>query len=202
MNLWMYWADQMAFVQAVTLACVLQAASVQHVPPVVILSLMKTEGGRVGAWRTNENGSHDLGPLQINDRTWVPRLARMQFGGNQKEAEAALIYDGCYNVSVGAYIFHRYLEQAGGNIGVAVGYYNSHTPYFANRYRVAFLHSLDTFIHRPKFASGVTKGIPGPLPTHARAPESSHPHSSSRQDGFNIAEARPPVTVNLPGRRK
>lgn len=134
------------FIRPLTMACIMHAASLQHIPSVVIFSLLKTEGGHVGSWTTNTNGSHDLGPMQVNDQTWVPKLANMEFGGDTRKAAAALIYDGCYNVQVGAFIFKKYLLEAGGNFGRAVGYYNSHDPYYANRYRQLFLHSLDAFI--------------------------------------------------------
>ena len=130
----------------VTLACILAAAQLQHVPSVLVMALLKTEGGSVGGWTTNQDGSHDLGPMQVNDRTWVPRIAKMQFRGNKEAAARELIYDGCYNVEVGTYIFSLYLGEAKGNYGEAVGYYNSHTPVFANNYRRRFLRSLDNLI--------------------------------------------------------
>lgn len=186
----------MALIHSVTLACVMSAASLQHVPSVVVLSLMKTEGGRVGHWTTNSNGSHDLGPMQINDTTWVPRLARMQFHGNERKAEAALIYDGCYNVSVGAYIFRRYLDQAGGNLGVAIGYYNSHNPYYADRYRVRFLHSLDKFIKRGT-VSIATAVQPAPVKTAPRKQPPVQIHAP-----VEVANnSAPPVETHFPGGR-
>ena len=182
----------MALVHAVTLACVLRAASLQHIPPVVILSLMKTEAGHVGGWTTNPNGSHDLGPMQINDQTWVPRIAKLQFGGHKREAEAALIYDGCYNVSVGAYIFRRYLNQAHGNYGLAVGYYNSHTPYYAHRYRVRFLHSLDQFVRQAATATKAARSGPTPAAHLPRAPDT---HIVVPAVGVTVQPHHPPVRV-------
>jgi hypothetical protein len=134
----------MILVKPITMACLLAAASLQSLPPEVLLGLLKTEGGHVGGWTTNQNGSHDLGPLQINDEAWVRKIARMQFGGSETYAKVALIYDGCYNVNVGAWIYRQYLNEAGGDYGVAVGYYNSHEPQEADQYRLRFLHSLQT----------------------------------------------------------
>src|ERR1700723_3612744 len=124
------------------MTCLLHAATIQHLPDVLLMALLKTEGGTVGQWTTNTDGSHDLGPLQVNDRTWLQKLADMQFKGNDEVAARELIYDGCYNVEVGAYIFANYLNEANGDYGKAIGFYNSHTPYYADEYRRRFLHSL------------------------------------------------------------
>ncbi len=133
-------------IRKVTVACILHAAVIQNIPSVLIMGLLKTEGGVVGSWTTNTDGSHDLGPMQVNDRTWVARIADMQFSGDREQTARYLIYDGCYNVQVGAYIFGLYLEEAHGDYGVAVGYYNSHSPLQADLYRHRFLQSLNSII--------------------------------------------------------
>ena len=119
-------APGQAGVSPVTPQCVLQAAQLQQIPPHIILGLLKTEGGHLGEESRNTNGSYDLGPMQINDRTWVPKLAAMHFNGNESAAYAALRDWGCYSVHVGAWIFRQYLDEAHGNYADAVGYYNSH----------------------------------------------------------------------------
>lgn len=93
----------------------------------------------MGSWTTDPNASHDLGPMQVNDAAWVKRIAALQFGGNEADAEAALIYDGCYNVNVGAWIFRQDLDAANGNYFIAIGYYNSHNMAAADAYRLKFL---------------------------------------------------------------
>ncbi len=113
------------------------------------MGLLRTEGGTVGSWATNTDGSHDLGPMQVNDRTWVGKIADMQFGGDRETAARYLIYDGCYNVQVGAYIFGQYLDEAHGNYGIAIGYYNSHSPVQADLYRRRFLASLNSLVGGP-----------------------------------------------------
>ena len=121
-----------------TAACVLQAAQLQSVPPHILLGLLKTEGGRVGGERTNRNGSKDLGPMQINDRTWIPQLARMHFGGDREATFAALRDHGCYNMHIGAWIFRQYLDEAKGNYAEAVGFYNSHNEAPKRAYQARF----------------------------------------------------------------
>ena len=127
----------------VTIACMVAAASLQSLPPEVMFGLYKTEGGHVGEWTTNTNGSHDLGPLQINDETWLTKIANLQFGGDKNKALAALLDDGCYNVNVGAWIFRQYLNEAGGDYATAIGFYNSHSPGAASTYRERFIQSLE-----------------------------------------------------------
>ena len=145
-----------------TLACLLNGAALQSLPPEVMLGLLKTEGGQVGGWATNTNGSHDLGPMQVNDETWLHKLAEMQFAGNENAAKIALIYDGCYNVSVGAWIYRQYLNEARGNYAVAVGYYNSHSPGPADLYKQEFLHSLEALGFWGKGSEAdTTSALPG-----------------------------------------
>jgi soluble lytic murein transglycosylase-like protein len=112
----------------VTATCVLESAKLQGIPPHIILGLLKTEGGRIGMEHVNRDGSVDLGPMQINARAWLDRLARMHFNGDRGAAYAALRDHGCYNVLIGGWIFRQYLDEAGGNYATAVGYYNSHNP--------------------------------------------------------------------------
>ena len=119
----------------VTPKCFIHAANVNHISVSILAALMKTEGGRSGMTRLNKNGSHDLGVMQVNDRTWVPKIARQYFGGDTSAAYATIRDNGCYNVMVGASIFSTYLDESGGDYMKAIGYYNSHTPYYMQKYQ-------------------------------------------------------------------
>jgi soluble lytic murein transglycosylase-like protein len=125
--------------KSITIGCFLSIASNYALPPSVLLGILRTEHGQVGHWSTNSNGSHDLGPMQVNDATWLKRVAELQFNGNKTRTETALIYDGCYNLNVGAWILRQYLNEADGNYFTAIGYYHSHNPAKANAYRVRFI---------------------------------------------------------------
>ena len=112
----------------VTPACLIHAVAIHKLPLTVVLALMKTEGGRPGLVRQNSDRhrTHDIGVMQINDRTWLPEIAARDFGGNMQKAMERIRDDGCYNVMWGTEIFARYVDEAQGRYWLAVGYYNSH----------------------------------------------------------------------------
>lgn len=112
----------------VTAECIVQASQAQGVPIPIILGLLKVEGGRVGSESLNRNGSRDLGPMQINDRVWVPTLAKLAFNGNEGQTWLALRDHGCLNIHVGAWIYRQQLDAARGNHAEAIGTYHSRTP--------------------------------------------------------------------------
>lgn len=126
----------------VTIECVEQAANLQGVPLAVVLGLLKTEGGRIGSSTGNTDGSHDLGPMQVNDRTWGPVVARMHFGGDRAQALIALRDYGCYNIHIGTWIYKGYVQEAKGNLAEAIGLYNSHTPVKKLAYQRRFLQNF------------------------------------------------------------
>ncbi len=112
----------------VTPACLIHAVAIHKLPLTVVLALMKTEGGRPGLVRQNSDPhrTHDIGVMQINDRTWLPEIAARDFGGDMQKAMERVRDDGCYNVMWGTEIFARYVDEAQGRYWLAVGYYNSH----------------------------------------------------------------------------
>lgn len=93
--------------------------------------LRDQEGGSLGAEVANTNGTHDLGPLQINS-WWVPRIARML---NRSDAVVRhwLRYDACFNVDAARWIFLSGLAVTG-DYWKAVGVYHSPTDERQRRY--------------------------------------------------------------------
>jgi soluble lytic murein transglycosylase-like protein len=122
----------------VTAQCVMDAARLQGVPPQLILGFLKTEGGHLGSESHNTDGSYDLGPMQVNSRVWVPKLARMHFGGDERATWAALRDQGCYNINIGTWIYRQYVQEANGNFAEAVGLYNSHNAAPKHAYQMRF----------------------------------------------------------------
>jgi hypothetical protein len=101
--------------------------------------LYEQEGGWLGAEITNRDGSHDLGPLQINSR-WIPRLAALT-----RRPEASVRYwlklDACFNVDAARWIFLSGLA-ANGDYWRAVGAYHSPTPGRGRRYAASIASHL------------------------------------------------------------
>lgn len=131
----LFWRKSLGALVALTLECLMQAAALQQVPPAILVGILRVEGGQVGLESPNRNGSFDLGPMQVNDRVWVPVVARAHFGGDQLRARQALRDHGCYNMHVGAWIYRRALDRSGGNHAEAVGRYHSTTPGPKQRYQ-------------------------------------------------------------------
>jgi hypothetical protein len=107
-------------VNDIPIQCVNQAALEFQLPVPLILAVIKTENGRIGLARQNNNGTQDLGPMQINT-TWLPRIARYGITHYQ------LQYDACENVRVGAWILGTSIA-GGKDLWTGVGNYHSHSP--------------------------------------------------------------------------
>jgi hypothetical protein len=93
--------------------------------------LRDQESGWIGAEIANSDGSHDLGPLQVNS-FWVPRLSAMI---NRRPAQVRtwLTHDPCFNVQAARWIFLSALA-ATHDYWKAVGIYHSPTYWRQRRY--------------------------------------------------------------------
>jgi hypothetical protein len=108
------------------LTCMATVAAFYHLPPRVLPSIQSVEGGNIGVIHVNTDGSQDLGLMQINTR-WITRLAEVA-RIPPDNIRTRLLYDGCFNVAAAGAIMRTYLNEAGGNLMLAIGYYHSHTP--------------------------------------------------------------------------
>jgi hypothetical protein len=116
------------------LACMALVAQVYALPPRVLPSIQAVEGGAVGSVHLNRDGSEDYGVMQINSR-WVHalgRVARMPDAAVQQR----LVGDACFNIAAAGLIMRSYLNEAGGDLLRAVGYYHSHTQSLGEPYRL------------------------------------------------------------------
>lgn len=114
--------------------CVQAAAARYGVDVRLVEAVLRVEGGRVGMRSPNANGSHDLGPMQINT-AWLPQLRA------QGVDESQLLWDYCANVAVGTWILARELKAASAPPNTpeywqSVGRYHSRTPARNARYAV------------------------------------------------------------------
>jgi hypothetical protein len=123
-----------------TFACLAHVAGLYQLPVELLEGLRRVEGGQVGKVTANRDHaghitSQDIGPFQINDATWLQSVTRAWRLPSPSAAFVLLRDNGCINALTAAAIFRLYVTEAGGDYGVAVGYYNSHTPQKAALYR-------------------------------------------------------------------
>ena len=97
--------------------CLDEAAAYFSVDPLLVHAIAKHESGmHANAINRNDDGSYDLGLMQINS-FWLPVLAK-------KGVSAAQLMDPCVNGYVGTWILRTNIERFG-YTWKAVGAYNA-----------------------------------------------------------------------------
>jgi hypothetical protein len=127
------------WVRPVTPRCVVEEAGRQSLEVVKVLAVMKAEGGRLGEYSRNSNGSYDIGPMQVNT-IHLPELAKT-YGIPPDAVSKLLAYDGCFNVAVGAWMLRMRTNEAAGDFWYGIGRYHSTTRPDSNRY-ILRVHSV------------------------------------------------------------
>jgi hypothetical protein len=116
------------------LACMALVARVYTLPPRVLPSIHAIEGGQVGTVHINQDGSEDLGVMQVNTR-WIMPLARYT-GLGAEIVRARLINEPCFNIAAAGAILRAYLDEERGDLMQAIGDYHSHTPVLNQAYQL------------------------------------------------------------------
>ena len=114
--------------------CLLAASYANNLEPRLLMSVIAVEGGRIGLAAKNKNGTEDLGIMQINTGAWLKLVSRVFFLGDKEKAYIRLKDDGCFNISVGAWILSTSIRQEKGDVWSSLGRYHSNTPFYKNRY--------------------------------------------------------------------
>ncbi len=122
------------------LACMAAVAAFYQLPAQALPAIYRVEDGRAGYVQHNRNGTDDLGSMQINS-TWLPVISRVT-GLPARQLRTALIRQDCFNVAVAGAILRIYLNEAGGNLVRAIGYYHSHTPALRVAYQMRVMRHL------------------------------------------------------------
>jgi hypothetical protein len=117
------------------LACMITVASVAHLPPRILPVIQHIEGGAVGMVRPDDNGTADLGVMQVNT-IWVPVIAARSHL-SETVTTGKLVRDPCFNIAAAALILRTYLAQDHGALLPAIGDYHSHTPPLNKAYTLA-----------------------------------------------------------------
>lgn len=125
--------------EPVVAACIVRSAGGRGWLEKTLWGLRDQEGGWVGAEVANSDGSHDLGPLQVNS-WWVPRLAAVT-GRPEPHIRHWLKEDPCFNVDAARWIFLSGLA-ATGDYWKAVGVYHSPTGWRQRRYTASVVGHL------------------------------------------------------------
>lgn len=121
-----------AWLRPVTAQCIVDAANRQNLELIKVLGVMKAESGRVGQFVRNRNGSYDIGPMQIN--TVHLQMLAKTYGVSTAQVARQLAYDGCFNVSVGAWLLRIGTNKASGDFWYGVGRYHSATTTYSRKY--------------------------------------------------------------------
>lgn len=122
------WTPQTAYVRD----CIAAASRAHKVPAVLLVMLLRVEGGRLGAVSQNANDTVDIGPMQVNS-IWVHRMAQ-RWGSSDQAAYAAIRDNLCANLEAGAWILRAGLDEAKGDLWEGVAFYHSHSPEHKQRY--------------------------------------------------------------------
>lgn len=141
-------------IDAFFIQCVHEASHQVRLPAALIGSVLLVEGGRAGTISPNLKkrdgrsyvASYDLGPMQINT-IHLPELSSIYRVAPDVIAHY-LVNDACYNIKMGAWLLHRRISEAGGDVWRGVAAYHSKTPQYGARYlrRVAEKYPLATSI--------------------------------------------------------
>ena len=110
----------------VSLNCINHAAIYFHVPAKLIIAVLVVENGRIGKISQNQNGSYDIGLMQINSR-WISTLKKYGI------TEEKLKFDACTNINVGAWILSKNIAHSD-SLASGIGDYNSHTYQYNHIY--------------------------------------------------------------------
>lgn len=121
--------------------CVRQAARGRLWLERTLWGLRDQEAGWIGAEVRNSNGTHDLGPLQINS-WWVPRIARL-IHKPEPHVRYWLRFDPCFNAEAARWIFLSGLKVTG-DYWDAVGVYHSPTAWRKRGYALKVAGHLRT----------------------------------------------------------
>ncbi|CAM2187858.1 Transglycosylase-like protein with SLT domain [Paraburkholderia sacchari] len=130
--------------------CLDDAARFHHVNVQLVRAIATVESGqRAGAIHLNDDGTTDIGLMQINSR-WLTTLSR--FGVSRTGLQ-----DGCTNAYIGAWILSRDIRRLGLTWD-AIGAYNAGT----HQKRIAYARRVYRELHAPRTAAQPQQAVTTP----------------------------------------
>lgn len=127
-------------------ACMALVASLYGLPPRVLPSIQRVEGGSAGSVHRNANGTDDLGVMQVNT-IWLPALSSYT-GLPAATVRDRLTGRPCFNIAAAGAVLRTYLDAAKGDLMQAIGDYHSHTPILNRSYRMRVIASAVALFQR------------------------------------------------------
>lgn len=135
--------------------CIELAAKAYKIDPLPLQVIRKVEAGQPGTVSRNDNGTEDLGPMQINT---IHLETFKGFGISYADLRDNT---DCKNVWAAAFLYRKHLNAQGGNVAMAIAYYHSRTPKFAYRYLGLVKSVIDKEIRvRQQMNREVSRGKP------------------------------------------
>lgn len=135
-------AIDMPPVTPITEACIIRSAESFGLPIPLVAAILYVEAGAPGQAVRNKNGSHDLGPMQVNT-WWIPHFEKKGISAE------TLRNNGCINILAGASILKTEIDSTK-DISKGVAQYHSRT----RKYQVRYLKLINNAIAR--FKKGYT----------------------------------------------
>ncbi|MGA2655848.1 MAG: lytic transglycosylase domain-containing protein, partial [Gammaproteobacteria bacterium] len=111
----------------VTHECIVSTAERFDLPILLLHTILKVEGGEVGEVSFNKNNTYDIGPMQINS-IWLEKFTPYV-------SPSQILYNGCINLQIGAWILRSNINKAKGDFWKGVGNYHSGTPHLHRKYQ-------------------------------------------------------------------
>ena len=123
--------------------CLTDAARSFGIDRDLVFTLFDNEGGKIGSFVLNTNGTWDIGPMQINSsnlaevKSHFPAITWRE-----------LAYDACASFWVGTWWLHRKIIDRKGNVFEGIADYNSKTPRVRANYIFKFMERYNRRLQR------------------------------------------------------
>jgi len=108
--------------------CSITASIEYDVPANIVLAIAELENGKPGLYRTNQNGSQDIGTMQFNTN-YLMDLSL--YGITAGDVAAA----GCYPYELAAWRLRMHILHDNGDLWTKAANYHSRTPEYNVTYR-------------------------------------------------------------------
>jgi soluble lytic murein transglycosylase-like protein len=131
-------------IDAVAAQCIVQASTRYEVPELLLHAIIRKEGGRMGKYSKNKNGTYDFGLAQINT-SWLKQFAAYGI------TPSHLLNDTCVNISASAYVLkYNWLRQKDWFKAI-VAYNIGNNNWTPQRYAIGYKYAVDVVYYWRSF---------------------------------------------------